>query len=93
MPRQAKIDVTTLMVLLETVHKESAEENVTTTKILKLTKLGSLHTVYAYVRFACQKGLMRVAEVQDPRPYGAAKYYYLTAAGERLLQAWKRLPR
>jgi DNA-binding PadR family transcriptional regulator len=33
---------------------------------------------------------MRIQTVQDPRPYGAAKYYYLTKAGERLLNAWKR---
>jgi len=93
MPRaspQRKIDIETLMELLETVDRESGRQNLTMTRILKLTSVGSLHTLYAYVNFTCEKGLMRVAMVQDPRPYGSAKYYYLTAAGERLLQAWKR---
>lgn len=33
---------------------------------------------------------MRVATVQDPRPYGLAKYYYLTRAGEKMLQTWEQ---
>jgi len=86
---QRKIDIETLMRLLETVDKESALQNLTTTKMLKLSGLGSLRTLYAYVRFACDRGLMRIRTVQDPRPMGLAKYYYLTKAGERLLDAWK----
>lgn len=78
------------MELLETVDRESGRQNLTTTRILKLTSVGSLHTMYGYIRFACDRGLMRVQTVQDPRPYGAAKYYYLTAAGERLVRAWKQ---
>jgi len=68
----------------------SERQNLTTTRILKLTSVGSLHTLYAYVRFACARGLVRIQTVQDPGPYGGAKYYYLTKAGERLLNAWKR---
>jgi hypothetical protein len=93
MPRrrqQAKIDVLTLMTLLEKVRRESKRERLTTARILKLTRMGSLHTVYGYVRFACDRDLMRVVTVWDGRPYGPAKYYYITAAGQRLLQAWKR---
>ena len=91
--RKRKIDVETLMRLLDIVDEESALQNVTTTKMLKLAKMGSLHTLYAYAGFACDRGLMRIQTVQDPRPLGVAKYYYLTTAGERLLQAWKRLRR
>jgi DNA-binding PadR family transcriptional regulator len=88
--RKRKIDIETLMELVETVDEESARQNLTTTRILKLTGVGSLHTVYRYVQFACDRGLMRLQAVQDPRPLGPAKYYYLTAVGERLLQAWKK---
>jgi len=42
---------------------------------------------YAYVRFACDRGFQRVATVQNPRPYGSTRYYYLARAGERLLRA------
>jgi len=94
MPRtspQRKIDIETLMELLEIVDRESGRQNLTTTRILKLTGVGSLHTVYEYVQFACDRGIMRIQAVQDSRPLGPAKYYYLTAAGERLLQAWKRV--
>lgn len=90
MPPERRIDVETLMKLLRTVDKESREQNLTTTKILRLATMRSLHTLYAYVGFACKNGLMRVVAVQDPRPFGVAKYYYLTRAGERLLQAWKQ---
>jgi len=88
--RKHKIDIETLMELLETVDRESGRQNLTTTRILKLTSVGSLHTLYTYVDFACEKHLMRVVPVWDGRPYGPAKYYSITAAGERLLQAWKR---
>ena len=90
MHRKPKIDVLTLMALLETVRKETKRQRLTTTRMLKLTGVGSLHTIYGYVRFACEEGLMRVVPVWDGNPYGAAKYYYLTAAGQRLLRAWKR---
>jgi hypothetical protein len=88
-----KIDILTLMALLEKVRAESRKQRLTTTRILRLTRVGSLHTLYAYVRFACDRGLMHVVTVhQGRRLYGAARYYYLTRAGENLLAAWKRLP-
>lgn len=87
---KTKIDILTLMTLLEAVRKEAKRRRVTTTRMLKLTGVGSLHTIYQYVRFACAEGLMRIVPVWDGNPYGAAKYYYLTAAGQRLLGAWKR---
>jgi DNA-binding PadR family transcriptional regulator len=90
MTRKRKIDILTLIMLLEKVRTESKKQRLTTTRILRLTRAGSLHTLYAYVRFACENGFMRVVPVWDGRPYGPAKYYYLTAAGERLLRVWKQ---
>lgn len=90
MTHKRKIDILTLIALLEKVRTESKKQRLTTTRILRLTRVGSLHTLYAYVRFACENGLMRAVTVWDGRPYGPAKYYYITAAGQRLLQAWKR---
>jgi hypothetical protein len=93
MPRRrppAKIDILTLMDLLEKVGRGSKHERLTTARILRLTRMGSLHTVYGYVRFACDRGLMRVVTIWDGRPYGPAKYYYVTEAGKTLLQTWKR---
>jgi len=90
MPLKPKIDILTLMALLETVRKETERRRITTTRMLKLTGVGSLHTIYEYVRFACDEGVMRMVAVWDGNPYGAAKYYYLTAAGRRLLHAWKQ---
>lgn len=90
MRRDPKVDVVTLMRVLQTVEEESKDKDLTTTRLLKLTGMRSLHTLYAYVRFACANKLLRLAPVRDPRPFGVAKYYFLTRGGDRLLQAWER---
>ena len=90
LPKKGAIYIETLNEILRLVRRESGRQKLTTTKIFKLTSVRSLHTLYRYIRFACARGLMRVETVHDPRPYGAAKYYYVTALGERTLDVWPR---
>jgi DNA-binding PadR family transcriptional regulator len=93
MTKKPRIDNLTLMRLLGTVYRRTRDQDLTTTRILKLAHMKSLHTVYAYVRYACENGLMRVQTVKDPRPLGFAKYYFLTPAGHKMLQAWMQAHR
>jgi DNA-binding PadR family transcriptional regulator len=88
-----KYDVTALMQLLEILAKKSRGEDVTVSKLAKYSRQveGSrtLVSVYRYMTFAHSQGLVRINRAKDPRPFGVAKYYFLSPAGAAFLQAWQ----
>jgi len=87
------IDITTFMALADIIAVESVRQNLTITKLLKESRarkvLRDQEALYRYVAYGQAQCLIRIVRVADPRPFGEAKYYYLTAAGDRLLQVWQ----
>jgi DNA-binding PadR family transcriptional regulator len=92
--RPTSFDMETVMSLLDILVTESPRQNLTITKLSDEARrrkcLRDLKTLYKYIRHMQKRGLIRIATIQDPRPFGEAKYYYPTSVAERLLQAWKQ---
>lgn len=88
----SKIDVDTLMGLMEIITLESARQNLTGFKLLrdasKRKILRDQQTVQRYLLYGERRRLVRVEKIPDPRPFGEARYYYLTTRGEQLLHLW-----